>query len=180
MDCAFPRGSWHEVEPLLHHSSSSAASWSFPIRSRHNNPPPHLHHYPQGPWLLGQVSLNFDRLVTSAEKQSRGKEATCGLNDFAVRKDYVRTRARREPIAHLTKASNQHCLVIPSRLQQVGNNGIHIQGTDNGSSTINLPDDFYSRKADATRGSNHRRRQGSKSTINAELLQSLKDSPLKP
>jgi hypothetical protein len=80
----------------------------------------------------------------------------------------------------LTKASNQHCLVIPSRLQQVGNNGIHIQGTDNGSSTIDLPDDFYSRKADATRGSNHRRRQGSKSIINAELLQSLKDSPLKP
>ena len=33
---------------------------------------------------------------------------------------------------------------------------------------------FYGRKADAKRGSNHRRRQDSKSTINAELLQSLK------
>jgi hypothetical protein len=34
---------------------------------------------------------------------------------------------------------------------------------------------FYGRKADAKRGSNHRRRQDSKSTINAELLQSLKN-----
>jgi len=34
---------------------------------------------------------------------------------------------------------------------------------------------FYGRKAAAKRGSNHRRRQDSKSTINAELLQSLKD-----
>jgi hypothetical protein len=34
---------------------------------------------------------------------------------------------------------------------------------------------FYGRKADAKRGSNHRRRQDGKSTINAELLQSLKD-----
>jgi len=33
---------------------------------------------------------------------------------------------------------------------------------------------FYGPKADAKRGSNHRRRQDSKSTINAELLQSLK------
>jgi hypothetical protein len=33
----------------------------------------------------------------------------------------------------------------------------------------------YGRKADAKHGSNHRRRQDSKSTINAELLQSLKD-----
>ena len=33
---------------------------------------------------------------------------------------------------------------------------------------------FYSRKADAKRDSTHRRRQNSKSTSNAELLQSLK------
>jgi hypothetical protein len=33
---------------------------------------------------------------------------------------------------------------------------------------------FYGRKADAKRGSNRQRRQDSKSTINAELLQSLK------
>jgi len=32
---------------------------------------------------------------------------------------------------------------------------------------------FYGRKADAKHGSNHRRRQDSKSTINAELLQSF-------
>ncbi len=126
------------------------------------------------------ATSNFVRLAISAENWNGGQEAISDLNDFAVRKECVRTRARREPIAHLTKASNQHCLVIPSRLQQVGNNGIHIQGTDNGSSTIDLPDDFYSRKADATHGSNHRRRRGSKSTIHAELLQSLKDSPLKP
>jgi hypothetical protein len=34
---------------------------------------------------------------------------------------------------------------------------------------------FYGRKADAKRGSNHTRRQDSKSTINAEFLQSLKN-----
>jgi hypothetical protein len=34
---------------------------------------------------------------------------------------------------------------------------------------------FYGRKADAKRGSNHRRRQDSKSTINAEFLQTLKN-----
>jgi hypothetical protein len=34
---------------------------------------------------------------------------------------------------------------------------------------------FYDRKADAKRGSTHRRRQDSKSTLNAELLQSLKN-----
>ena len=34
---------------------------------------------------------------------------------------------------------------------------------------------FYGRKADAKRGSNHTRRQGSKSTINAELLPLLKN-----
>jgi hypothetical protein len=34
---------------------------------------------------------------------------------------------------------------------------------------------FYGRKADAKRGSTHRRRQDSKSTINAEFLQTLKN-----
>jgi hypothetical protein len=34
---------------------------------------------------------------------------------------------------------------------------------------------FYGRKSDAKRGSNHHRRQDSKSIINAELLQSLKN-----
>jgi hypothetical protein len=34
---------------------------------------------------------------------------------------------------------------------------------------------FYGHKSDAKRGSNHRRRQDSKSTINAELLQSLQN-----
>jgi len=34
---------------------------------------------------------------------------------------------------------------------------------------------FCGRKADAKRGSNYRRRQDGKSTINAELLQSLKN-----
>jgi hypothetical protein len=34
---------------------------------------------------------------------------------------------------------------------------------------------FYGRKADAKRGSNHHRRQGSKAIINAELLQPLKN-----
>jgi hypothetical protein len=34
---------------------------------------------------------------------------------------------------------------------------------------------FYGRKADAKRGSNHHRRQGSKAIINAEFLQSLKN-----
>jgi hypothetical protein len=34
---------------------------------------------------------------------------------------------------------------------------------------------FYGRKADAKHGSNHRRRQDSKSTINAEFQQSLKN-----
>ncbi len=34
---------------------------------------------------------------------------------------------------------------------------------------------FYGRKSDAKRGSNHRRRQDDKSTINAELRQLLKN-----
>jgi len=77
----------------------------------------------------GSPSPNFVRLVTSAESQRRGREAICGLNDFAVRKDCVRTRMRREPIAHWTKASSQCCLVGHSCPQKFKSSGIRKQGT---------------------------------------------------
>ena len=109
------------------HSSPSAASWSFPIRSRHNNRLPRPHRSPQDPWPQGQVSLNFAHLATSAENWNGGREATSGLNDFAARKDCVRTRTRREPIAHLTKASSRHCLVAHSPHQKIRDSGIRKQ-----------------------------------------------------
>jgi hypothetical protein len=127
MMCAFPRASWHKVEPRSVHLSPSASSWSSPIRSRHNNRLPHPHHCPQGPWLLGQPIPNFAVLAVSAENQKGGREAICDLIDFAVRKDCVRTRTRREPIAHWTKASSQHCLVIHSRPQKVRDSEIRKQ-----------------------------------------------------
>ncbi len=127
MDCAFPRTSWHEVEPLSHHSSSSAASWSFPIKSRHNNPPPHLHHSPQGPWLLSHPSQSFAHPATSAENQTQGQKTASSPIAFAVRKDCVRTRARREPIAHWSKASSRRCLAVHWCPQKFRNNGIRKQ-----------------------------------------------------
>jgi len=73
------------------------------------------------------VNLSFDRLATSAENWSGGREATSGLNDSAARKDCARTRVRREPIAHWTKASSRRCLVIQSRPQKLRDNGISKQ-----------------------------------------------------
>jgi len=60
------------------------------------------------------MSLSFGHPATSAESQNGNREATSGLNDFAARKDCVRTNNRREPIAHLSKALNRHCLMIDS------------------------------------------------------------------
>jgi hypothetical protein len=57
----------------------------------------------------------------------QGRGVTSSLIDFAVRKDCVRTRTRRELIAHWIKASSQRCLVIHSRHQKVRNNGIRKQ-----------------------------------------------------
>jgi hypothetical protein len=65
--------------------------------------------------------------VTSAGNQKGGREATCGLNDFAVRKDCVRTRTRREPIAHWIKASSRRCPVVHSRVQKFRDGGIRKQ-----------------------------------------------------
>jgi len=99
-ECAFPRASWHKVEPCSVQSSPSAASWSSPIRPLRNNPQPHPHHCPQGLWLMSQPSPNFVRLATSAENQNGGREAICVRTDLTVRKDCVHTRTRGEPIAH--------------------------------------------------------------------------------
>lgn len=57
--------------------------------------------------------------------QRRG--VTSSLIDFTVRKDCVRTRQRREPIAHWTKASSRPCLVIHSRPQKFRDSGIRKQ-----------------------------------------------------
>ena len=73
------------------------------------------------------MSLNFDHLATSAENWNGGREATSGLNDFAARKDCVRTSNRREPIAHLSKASSRRCLVIQSRPKKDRDKGIRRQ-----------------------------------------------------
>jgi hypothetical protein len=73
------------------------------------------------------VSLNFDHLATSAENQNGGREATCGLNDFAVRKDCVRTSTRRGPIVHLTKASSRRCLAGHLPYQKIKDSGIRNQ-----------------------------------------------------
>jgi hypothetical protein len=51
----------------------------------------------------------------------------CGLNNSAVRKDCLRTRTRREPIAHWTKASSRPCLVIHLRPQKIRDRGIRKQ-----------------------------------------------------
>ena len=128
MECAFPRASWHKVKPRSVHSSPSASSWSFPMRYRHNNRLPHPHHCPQRPCLPRPPSPNFARLVTSAGNQTHGRGAIFVRADFTVRKDCVRTRARREPIAHWTKASSRRCLVIHSRPQKVRDSGIRKQG----------------------------------------------------
>ncbi len=127
MECAFPRVSWHEVEPRSVHSSPSAASWSSPIRSWHNNRLLHPHHCSQGPWLPSQPSPNFAHPATSAENQNGGREATSALNDFTARKDCVHTSNRREPIAHSTKVSSQRCLVVHSRPQKVRDSRIRKQ-----------------------------------------------------
>ncbi len=74
-----------------------------------------------------QPSPNFARPATSAGNQTHGREATSSLIDFTARKDYVRTRMRREPIAHWTKASSRRCLVIHSRPQKFRDNGIRKQ-----------------------------------------------------
>ena len=73
------------------------------------------------------MSLNFDHLATSAENWNGGREATSGLNDSAARKDCVSTRARREPIAHWTKALNRHCPVAHSRPKKDRDKGIRRQ-----------------------------------------------------
>lgn len=73
------------------------------------------------------MSLNFDHLATSAENWNGGREATSGLNDFAARKDCVRTSNRREPIAHLSKASSRPCLVIHSCPKTFRDNGVRKQ-----------------------------------------------------
>lgn len=122
-----PRASWHKVEPRSVYSSPSASSWSFLIRSRHNSRLPHTPHCPQGPWLLGQPSPNFDPLVTFAGNQKGGREVICDLIDFTARKDCVRTRTRREPIAQWIKASSRPYLVIHSRSQKVRDSGIRKQ-----------------------------------------------------
>ena len=99
-ECAFPRASWHKVEPCSVQSSPSALSWPSPIRPLHNNPQPHPHHCPQGLWLMSQLSPNFVRLATSAGNQMQGRGVKSSLIDLTVRKDCVHTRTRREPIAH--------------------------------------------------------------------------------
>ena len=60
-------------------------------------------------------------------KPERRPEAICVRTDFTVRKDCVRTRTRREPIAQWTKASSRRCLVIHSRPQKVRDSGIRKQ-----------------------------------------------------
>jgi hypothetical protein len=73
------------------------------------------------------VSQNFDHLATSAENWNGGREATSGLNDSAARKDCARTRVRREPIAHLTKASSRRCLAGHLPHQKIKDSGIRNQ-----------------------------------------------------
>ena len=70
----------------------------------------------------------------------QGQGVTSSLIDFTVRKDCVRTRRRREPIAHWTKASSRRCLVIHSRPQKVRDNRIRKQRTDKVPEIIDLPD----------------------------------------
>jgi hypothetical protein len=112
MERAFSRRSWCKAKPRSLHSSPLAASWSSPIRSRHNNPQLHLPHYPQGPCLPSQPSPNFEHLVTSAGNQRDAQAASFVPIDFIARRNCARIRMRREPIAHWTKASSRHCLVI--------------------------------------------------------------------
>jgi hypothetical protein len=57
----------------------------------------------------------------------QGQGVTSSLIDFTVRKDCVRTRQRREPIAHWTKASSRRCLVIHSRPQKFTDSRIRKQ-----------------------------------------------------
>jgi hypothetical protein len=76
---------------------------------------------------MSQPSPNFVRLATSAENQNGGREAICVRTDLTVRKDFVHTRTRREPIAQWTKASNRRCLVIHSRPQKVRDSEIRKQ-----------------------------------------------------
>ena len=80
--------------------------------------------------------------------------------DFAVRTDYVRTRMRGGPLAHWTKTSRRRCLAGHSCPQKFRRSGIRKQGTINS-------------LARAKKGN-------SKSTINAELPQSLEDAQRKP
>jgi len=65
--------------------------------------------------------------VTSAGNQKEDTEATCALNDLAVRKDCVRTRTQREPIAHSIKVSNRRCLGIHLRRLKVRGSVIRKQ-----------------------------------------------------
>ena len=57
----------------------------------------------------------------------QGRGVTSSLIDFTARKDCVRTRQRREPIAQWTKASSRRCLVIHSRPRKFRDSGIRKQ-----------------------------------------------------
>jgi hypothetical protein len=56
-----------------------------------------------------------------------GQGVTLRLLDLAVRKDCVRTRTRKEPIARWTKASSRRCLVVHSRLRKFRDSVIRKQ-----------------------------------------------------
>ena len=109
-DCAFSQETWHKVEPRSVHSSPSVSSSSSPIRSRHNNQQPHLHHCPQRPWLPGQPSPNFARHVTSAGNQTHGQGTIFALIGFTVRKDSILTRSPKGCADPAAKVSD-HCSV---------------------------------------------------------------------
>ena len=65
--------------------------------------------------------------MTSAGNQRDGQGAIFVLIDFIARKDWVRTRKRRKPIAQWTKALSRRCLVIHSRPQKFRDSGIRKQ-----------------------------------------------------
>ncbi len=129
------------------------------------------------------MSLNSDHLATSAENWNGGREATSGLNDSAARKDCARTRVRREPIAHLTKASSRRCLVVQSHPRKLRDSGIskqeYLVSTYAGRHGRLLPERMTPRKAsDKPSWPGHKETEHARTGViyrrNAELLQSLK------
>ena len=85
-----------------------------PIRSRHNNRPPHPHHCLQGLWLLGQPSPNFARLVTSAGNLNHEPETPSIPTDFTVRRDSILTKSPKGCADPVAEVSDRYSVGKPS------------------------------------------------------------------